>query len=113
MPRYTPSSDEMDESYAGSKPDVNPPEESPPEKSPEQSVDEENASSNEILVPKKNLHEGIKVGDECKFKATADFGEEMAFEYVKEDKETPGDEGETSNMSVEGRELAEMDAKGT
>lgn len=79
MPKYTPSDDELDESYSAP---VTPPEggaESPPG----QSVDEENESSSEILVSKQELPAGTKEGDTCTFRVVKDYGDEFSLEYAK------------------------------
>ena len=74
-------------------------------------MDKENEGENEILVPKKNLTDGIKVGDECTFRATQDFGDEMAFEYVKEGESPKGEQTNDNLNATTENEISALDQK--
>lgn len=101
MPKYSPSAEEMDESYASPK--VAAPSK---ETAPKPSVDEESAGATEILIAKNKLPPGCKVGDSYEFKVTQDFGDEASLELVSKSK---GEETETEEpMSTEGQELAAL-----
>ncbi len=97
----------MDGMYAHA--DAKSTDEGAPEKeeaAPPKSIDEENAGATEILVGKDKLPEGIKEGDECRFRVTKDFGDELSLEYVK-DEEKGSKTEQHEDMGVEG-ELAEL-----
>lgn len=101
MPKYTPSDEEMEEAYGGSKAPVESPES---ESKSAESVDEENAGASEILIDKSKLPEGTKVGETCTFRVAQDFGDEVSLEYVKE-----GEETETEEPGSEvGKELSAL-----
>ncbi len=101
MPKYTPSAEEMDDSYAAPK--VAAP---PKETAPKPSVDEESAGATEILIAKNKLPDGCKVGDSYEFKVTKDFGDEASLELVSKGE---GENTETEEpMSSEGQELAAL-----
>lgn len=101
MPKYTPSDDELDESY-GSKPAaVNPPEEKP-------SVDEENASADTALVSNKILSpegEPLKEGDEIVVRVVKNYGDESEIEYAPK----KGGEDETTETTTPEQDFAAMD----
>jgi hypothetical protein len=74
--------DAMDSSY-GNAPV------SPPDKSPaaaKQSVDEVNEKQGDVLIEKSKLGPDVKTGDTCTFRVTADYGTDVALEYVASDK---------------------------
>ena len=53
------------------------------ESSPE-SVDKEIEDESEIVAPKNLVGEDIKEGDVCKFRITADYGDEVGMKYIAE-----------------------------
>lgn len=102
MPKYQPSEDELS-GYGTS-----PPAETPEKAAPAESVDEENAGATEILIAKNKLPGGTKEGDECTFRVTKDFGDEVSLAYVKESEEQTSDEP----MSKVGSELTALSEEG-
>ena len=99
----------MDESY-GSKPDVKPPDDTGDKPTGDkESVDKENAEEADILIDKKKLDPGAKVGDVCSFKIVKDFGDEVSLQWVKDGASKPS-ETPTDNTEAE---LSALDEKGT
>ena len=92
MPKYTPSDDDMDESYGPTAP-MKPAEDKGP--TPEKpSVDEENADEQTALVSNKILSpegEPLKEGDEIVVKVVKNYGDESEIMYAPK-KEGKGDE---------------------
>lgn len=105
MPKYTPTAEDMDESYASAP--VSAPDSS---SSQADTVDEENAGAAEILVSKDKLPEGTKEGDVCSFKVTKDFGDEVSLEYVDE---SEPEETEPTTASPEDQAASEISALDT
>ena len=99
----------LDESYGDPAPEA--PEGEDGIKKPE-SVDEENAGADEILVAKDKLGDGVKVGDQCTFEITQDFGDEMALKYRKEGDESKGDQAEMGPEEAELNAMSEAPMKG-
>ena len=83
----------MDEEMDGyaEKPAAAAPVEAPPKPDESQTVDEENAGENEILVSKKSLPAGMKVGDTCTMTLKKDFGDEVSMACAPEDEAEPGE----------------------
>lgn len=101
MPKYTPTDEEMDDSYSDKEAVAPPAEtESETESEPTESVDEENAGAPEILVAKSKLPTGVKEGDTCTFKVTKDFGDELSLEPVKAVEKTDMNPDETAAAEI-------------
>lgn len=101
MPKYTPSEDDMDESY------TTPVEKPAPEK---QSVDEENAGEDTALISNKILSpdgEPLKEGDEIVVQVVKNYGDECEVKYA------PKKGGEkTSETTTPAEDFAAMDTEG-
>lgn len=95
----------MDSSYSNAP--VSPPEKAPEDKMPPESVDEENEKQGDLLIEKSKLGDKVKPGDTCTFKVTADYGSEVALEYVpsegaeSEQSETPSDNTEAEIAALD------------
>jgi hypothetical protein len=94
--------DEMDSSYSNAPV-------TPPDKSPAESVDETNEKQGDVLIEKSKLGDKVKPGDTCTFRVTADYGSEVALEYVKEGQEEHSDEMHENPEETTDRELTALD----
>ena len=111
MPKYTPSADEMDESY--SAPVTAPGKGAEPSAEAKPSVDEENQMSDTAMVPTKILSpagEALQEGEEITVQVVSIHGDEAIIKYApkKGGTEEPS-EGETPGN--EDAELAALDTK--
>lgn len=110
MPKYNPSGDEMDASYAQAPGADN--ESSDTETpSPRESVDRENEEGNTTLVPNKILSpdgEPINEGDEIVVRVVKNYGDESEIEYAPK-KEQEGEYGSDEPMSEVSRDMAALD----
>ena len=109
MPKYTPSDEEMDDSYSAAPP-VKPPAEKPAEQPA--SIDEENAAQADLLVEKAKLPPNVKAGDTCTFRVTKDFGDEVALQFVSPGEEAPTEEAAEETPSTE-QDMAALDKEGS
>lgn len=106
MPRYTPSDEEMDDTYAGSAPVTKPTEAEKP------SVDEENTESSTALVPNKILSpdgEPLKEGEEIVVRVVRNHGDQSEIEYAPKEGATE-EPSETEGEMTPGNEEAEIAA---
>jgi hypothetical protein len=105
-----PEDGEMD-GYAET-PAAAPPVEAPVPADEDQTVDEQNAGESEILVSKKNLPAGMKVGDTCMMTLKKDFGDEVSMTCNPE-AETEAGEMTNDDMTAETeKDFSAMDEKG-
>lgn len=110
MPNYTPSDEEMDDTYSA-------PVTKPGSTEAKPSVDDENAMSNTAVVSNKILSpngEPLKEGEEIVVRIVKNYGDESEIEYAPKEgggTEEPSDEGETTPGNEEA-EIAALDEKG-
>lgn len=111
MPKYTPSDEEMDDTYSAPAA-VTKPEST--EAKP--SVDDENAMSKTAVVSNKILSPDggpLKEGEEIVVRIVKNYGDESEIEYAPKEGSTeePSEEGETTPGNEEA-EIAALDEKG-
>lgn len=107
MPKYTPTEDDMDESYAAETPAVTAPES--PEDESKETVDQEATEGMTTIVPNKILSpdgEPVNEGDEIVVRVVKNYGDESEIEYAPKEEAPPA----TESTMTPGNEEAELTA---